>query len=77
VAADASAGSISLGGPASILTFSNGATLATGHARRRERDLQGDGTVTVAGAFHKGGPSRSTSTASTRRRIGMNLARFR
>ena len=55
VAADAAPGAVHLGGPASILTFSGGATLATGTLDAASATLQGDGTVTVAGAFHKGG----------------------
>ena len=55
VAADAAAGGVHLGGPASILTFSGGATLATGTLDAASATLKGDGTVTVAGAFHKGG----------------------
>ena len=55
MAADASAGAVFLGGPASTLTFSGGATLATGTLDAASATLQGDGTVTVAGAFHKGG----------------------
>ena len=50
-----SAGGVFLGGPASILTFSNGATLATGTLDAASATLQGDGAVTVAGTFHKGG----------------------
>ena len=55
VAADASAGAVHLGGPASSLTFSNGATLAAGTLDVGGGTLQGNGTLTVAGAFHKGG----------------------
>jgi len=55
VTEDTSAGGVFLGGPASTLTFSNGATLATGTLDAASATLQGDGTVTVAGAFHKGG----------------------
>jgi hypothetical protein len=55
VAADASAGAVHLGGPASTLTFSGGATLAAGTLYAGSATLKGNGTVTVAGAFHKGG----------------------
>ncbi|HMJ97009.1 MAG TPA: hypothetical protein VK486_14225, partial [Thermoleophilaceae bacterium] len=59
VAADASAGAVHLGGPASTLTFSGGATLAAGTLEAESATLQGNGTVTVAGAFHKGGINAS------------------
>jgi hypothetical protein len=55
VAADANVGGVHLGGPASTLTFSGGATLATGTLYAGSATLQGNGTVVVAGAFHKGG----------------------
>src|SRR5687768_15148335 len=55
VAADASAGGLFLGGPASALTFSNEATLAAGTLTAASATLRGEGTVAVAGAFHKAG----------------------
>ncbi len=55
VADDAVAGSVLLGGPASTLAFSNGATLAAGALTAASATLRGDGTVKVAGAFHKAG----------------------
>jgi hypothetical protein len=59
VAANASAGGVHLGGPASTLTFSGGATLAAGTLDAASATLKGNGTVTVAGAFHKGGINAS------------------
>ena len=62
VAAGASAGTLSLTGTATI-TFSGGATLAVSNSTLagaldvESATLQGDGTVTVAGPFHKGGSS--------------------
>lgn len=55
VAADASADAVHLGGPASSLTFSNGANLAAGSLYVGSSTLQGNGSITVSGAFHKGG----------------------
>ena len=66
VAADASAGGVFLGGPASSLTFSDGATLATGTLEAASATLEGDGTVSVAGAFHKAAsPARTRCSSST------------
>ena len=55
MSANASADGVFLGGPASTLTFSGEATLAAGSMFAGSATLQGNGTVTVAGTFHKGG----------------------
>ena len=66
VAADASAGGLFLGGPASALTFSNEATLAAGTLTAASATLRGEGTVAVAGgSTRRASPIRARCSSST------------